>query len=363
MRVQGVNTADGRQKLIIQLYDTFFATAFKKTVDKLGIVYTPVEIVDFILKSADQVLREHFGKLLTDEGVHILDGFTGTGTFMVRLLQSGLIRPEDLARKYANELHANEILLLAYYIAAVNIETTYQDLVRGSLDEEAEYESFPGLILTDTFQSYEDDDRPDLDFFPENNERLERLKKLPITVIVGNPPYSVGQETGNDDNKNDSYPTLDASIESTYAARSKASSKRTLYDAYIRAIKWATLRIKDRGVIAFVTNGGFLDSNSADGMRLSLTDEFSDIHVFNLRGNRRNAGAEGRPIFEAFAKGSGGSIAGIAIIVLVKDPTRIGACELRYAQVGDFLTAKQKVAEVIRAGSILRPRSLLPDTE
>ncbi len=191
-RVEGVDNAEGRQRIIVELYDKFFATAFKRTVDKLGIVYTPVEIVDFILNSADEVLRKHFGQGLTDEGVHILDGFTGTGTFMVRLLQSGLIKPHDLARKYANELHANEILLLAYYIAAVNIETTYQDLVRGSLDEEAAYEPFPGLVLTDTFQSYEHGDEDDLGVFPENNERINRQRKLPITVIVGNPPYSVG---------------------------------------------------------------------------------------------------------------------------------------------------------------------------
>jgi len=185
-RVEGVSNAEGKQRVIVELYDKFFATAFKKTVDKLGIVYTPVAIVDFILNSADQVLREEFGQGLTDEGVHILDGFTGTGTFMVRLLQSGLIEPHDLARKYAVELHANEILLLAYYIAAVNIETTYADLT-------GDPQSFPGLILTDTFQSWEPDDRPDLDVFPENNARLEHLKSLPITVIVGNPPYSAGQ--------------------------------------------------------------------------------------------------------------------------------------------------------------------------
>ena len=317
MRVQGVNTAEGRQRLIVQLYDTFFATAFKMTVDKLGIVYTPVEIVDFILRSADEVLRKHFGQGLTDEGVHILDGFTGTGTFMVRLLQLGLIKPEDLARKYAHELHANEILLLAYYIAAVNIETTYQDLVRGSLDEAAEYKPFPGLILTDTFQSWEDDDLPDLDVFPENNERLDRLKKLDIQVIVGNPPYSSGQDSANDNNANEKYAALDGAIRDTYAARSTATNKNSLYDSYIRAIKWATLRIKHRGVIAFVTNGGWLDSNTADGMRLTLADEFSDIHIFNLRGNQRTAGEqsrkEGGKVFNA------GSRATVAITVLVKD--------------------------------------------
>jgi len=350
MRVQGVNTAEGRQKLIVQLYDTFFATAFKKTVDKLGIVYTPVEIVDFILRSADDVLRQHFNQGLTDEGVHILDGFTGTGTFMVRLLQLGLIKPEDLPRKYAHELHANEILLLAYYIAAVNIETTYQDLVRGSLDEPAEYKPFPGLILTDTFQSWEDNDRPDLDVFPENNDRLDRLKKLDIQVIIGNPPYSSGQDSANDNNANEKYAALDTAIRDTYAARSTATNKNSLYDSYIRAIKWATLRIKDRGVIAFVTNGGWLDSNTANGMRLTLADEFSDIHIYNLRGNQRTAGEqsrkEGGKVFNA------GSRATVAITVLVKDRERPGPATIHYTDIGDYLTREGKLSRVASAGGV-----------
>ncbi|WP_107771701.1 DEAD/DEAH box helicase [Nocardioides sediminis] len=359
MRVQGINTAEGRQRIIIELYDTFFATAFKKTVDKLGIVYTPVEIVDFILKSADDVLRQEFGQGLTDEGVHILDGFTGTGTFMVRLLQSGLIKPEDLARKYANELHANEILLLAYYIAAVNIETTYYDVMtqvaapgggKHAADPGHEYVEFPGLILTDTFQSWEDNDRQDLDVFPENNERLERLKKLPITVIVGNPPYSAGQDSANDDNANEKYPALDAAIRSTYAERSSATNKNSLYDSYIRAIKWATLRIKDRGVIAFVTNGGFLDSNTADGMRKTLAEEFDAIHVYNLRGNQRTAGEqsrkEGGKVFDA------GSRATVAITVLVKRPGGSGRATIHYTDIGDYLTREQKLALVAEAGSL-----------
>ena len=343
-RVEGVDNAEGRQRIIIELYDKFFATAFKKTVDKLGIVYTPVEIVDFILNSADEVLREHFGQGLTDEGVHILDGFTGTGTFMVRLLQSGLIEPHDLARKYANELHANEILLLAYYIAAVNIETTYQDLVRGSLDEEAAYMPFPGLVLTDTFQSYEQGDEDDLGVFPENNERINRQRQLPITVIVGNPPYSSGQDSANDNNANEKYHHLDAAIRDTYAAQSENVNKVTLYDSYIRAIKWASLRIQDRGVIAFVTNGGWLDSNTADGMRRSLAEEFSTIHVFNLRGNQRTVGEqsrkEGGKVFDA------GSRATVAITVLVKDPAKSGSATIHYADIGDYLTREQKLAQV-----------------
>lgn len=342
-RVAGVDNAEGKQRILIELYDKFFAAAFKKTVDKLGIVYTPVEIVDFILRSADDVLRAEFGQGLTDEGVHILDPFTGTGTFLVRLLQSGLIEPHDLARKYATELHANEMLLLAYYIATVNIETTYADLA-------GEQREFPGLVLADTFQSWEPDDAPDLGIFVENNQRLQRLKQLPITVIIGNPPYSSGQDSANDNNANEKYPSLDAEIRKTYAERSTATNKNSLYDSYIRAIKWATLRIQDRGVIAYVTNGGFLDSNTADGMRKTLAEEFSSIYVFNLRGNQRTAGEQSRK--EGGKVFGGGSRATVAITVLVKDPTKSGPATIHYTDVGDYLTTEQKLAKVASAGRV-----------
>jgi predicted helicase len=339
-RVAGVDNAAGKQRVLVELYDKFFATAFPKTVAKLGIVYTPVEIVDFILRSADEVLRTEFGQGLTDEGVHVLDPFTGTGTFLVRLLQSGLIEPHDLARKYANELHANEILLLAYYIAAANIETTYEELAGTPTP-------FPGLVLTDSFQSWEDDDQQDLNVIPENNERLERQKQLPIQVVVGNPPYSSGQDSANDDNANEKYPTLDAAIRDTYAARSTATNKNSLYDSYIRAIKWATLRIQDRGIVAFVTNGGFLDSNTADGMRKTLAEEFSAIHVFNLRGNQRTAGEQSRR--EGGKVFGGGSRATVAITVLVKKTGATGPAILQYTDVGDYLTREAKLARVAEA--------------
>jgi predicted helicase len=372
-RAQGLDNVAAKQRVIVELYDKFFATAFKRTVDRLGIVYTPVEIVDFILQSADQVLREEFGQGLTDRGVHVLDGFTGTGTFITRLLTSDLIEPRDLARKFASELHANEMLLLAYYLAAVNIETTYaavrQELgpVLGlEVDDDGEavptYEPFPGLVLTDTFQSYEDGDRDDLDIFPENNERITRQRALPITVIVGNPPYSVGQDSANDDNANTKYPTIDAAIRDTYAARSSATNKNSLYDSYIRAIKWASLRIQDRGVIAFVTNGGFLDANTADGMRQSLSDEFTTIHVLNLRGNQRTAGeqsrTEGGKIF------GGGSRATVAVTVLVKNPDApAGPAMVRYTDIGDYLTREEKLAKVSEAGGVagLEPDALSPN--
>ncbi|MGF9753763.1 type ISP restriction/modification enzyme [Microvirga sp. 0TCS3.31] len=355
-RVDGVQDAEGKQRIIVELYDKFFATAFKRTVDRLGIVYTPVEIVDFILRSADQVLQAEFGQGLTDEGVHVLDGFTGTGTFITRLLASGLIEPHDLARKYASELHANEMLLLAYYIAAVNIETTYAAVANGDGAAPGAYEPFPGLVLTDTFQSYEDGDRDDLDIFPENNERITRQRALPITVIVGNPPYSVGQDSANDDNANASYPTIDTAIRDTYAARSTARSTRTMYDSYIRAIKWASLRIEDRGVIAFVTNGGWLDANTADGMRLTLAEEFSAIHVYNLRGNQRTAGEQSRK--EGGKVFGGGSRATVAITVLVKKPGAEGTATVHYTDIGDYLTREEKLKKVAEAGGVTGLESL-----
>lgn len=341
-RVAGVDNAEGRQKILVELYNNFFAKAFKKTVDKLGIVYTPVEIVDFILRSADEVLRAEFGQSLTDEGVHILDGFTGTGTFIVRLLQLGLVEPHDLARKYAEEIHANEILLLAYYIAAINIETTYADLAE-------EPAPFPGLVLTDTFQSYEDGDRQDLDIFPENNERIVRQRELPITVIVANPPYSHKQGSGNDDNANESYPHLDSKIRSTYAERSTATNKNALYDSYIRAFRWASERLAVRGLIAFVSSNGWLDGNTADGMRLCLAEEFSAVHIFNLRGDQRASDwrSEGGKVFGE------GSQSGIAITVLVKGGDRSGEARINYEQVADGLTQEQKLEQVRQIGSIL----------
>lgn len=360
-RADGLDNAHAKQRVIVELYDRFFSAAFSRTVDRLGIVYTPVEVVDFILQSADQVLRAEFGQGLTDRGVHILDGFAGTGTFLTRLLMSDLIEPHDLARKYAYELHANEMVLLAYYIAAVNIETIYAD-VRSELapvlgeerddygDAVPTYEPFPGLVLTDTFQSYEDGDRDDLHIFPENNERIARQRALPITVIVGNPPYSVGQDSANDDNANQTYPTIDAAIRDTYAARSTAKLKNSLYDSYIRAIKWASLRIKDRGVIAFVTNGGWLDANTADGMRLSLAEEFSAIHVLNLRGNQRTAGEQARR--EGGKVFGGGSRATVAVTVLVKNPAASGPAAVHYTDIGDYLTREEKLEKVAEAGAL-----------
>nr|WP_230298035.1 type ISP restriction/modification enzyme [Actinomyces provencensis] len=348
-RASGIDNAAGKQRVITELYEKFFRLAFPLTAQSLGIVYTPIEIVDFILRSADTLLEEHFGVGLTDGGVHVLDPFTGTGTFVVRLLQSGLIKPEDLARKYANELHANEYLLLAYYIAAANIEVAYREVAAQAEiapgGHEGGYVPFNGIVLTDTFQMSEDGDTLDEAVFTANNDRAHAQNKLDIRVIVANPPYSVGQSSANDNNQNVKYPTLDSHIEATYAARSAAVNKNSLYDSYIRAIRWASDRIKDAGIIGYVTNGGFIDSNTADGLRLTLADEFADIWILNLRGNMRSSNwkAEGGQIFGA------GSQATIAITLLVKNPTHTGPARIHYHDIGDYLTREQKLHTIDQA--------------
>lgn len=343
-RAAGIDNAEGKQKIIVELYDKFFRSAFPRMAERLGIVYTPTEIVDFIINSANEALRQEFGASLSDAGVHVLDPFTGTGTFIVRLLQSGLIKPEDLVHKYNNELHCNEIVLLAYYIAAINIEETFHDLVEGS------YQPFPGIVLTDTFQMTEKVDLIDKLVFPENNERATRQNKTDIRVVIGNPPYSALQESENDQNKNLKYPQLDESIRRSYAAKSTATLKNSLYDSYIRAIRWASERIKDRGVICYVSNGSFIDSNAADGLRKCLMEEFTSIYCFNLRGNQRTSGElsrmEGGKIFGS------GSRTPVAITLLVKNPERKGDCQLYYHDIGDYLSREEKLSIVAEAKSI-----------
>ncbi|AJE33874.1 superfamily II DNA/RNA helicase [Corynebacterium humireducens NBRC 106098 = DSM 45392] len=350
IRAAEVTSASGKQTVIKELYERFFRKAFKKQSDALGIVYTPIEIVDFILRTADDVSRKHFGRGLTGEGVHILDPFTGTGTFMVRLLQSGLITPEDLARKYATELHATEIMLLAYYVAAVNIESTYQALREEAAQREGTespaYEPFEGIALADTFQIHEEDDQLDLDYFVDNNSRIERQKKAPVRVIIGNPPYSVGQTSANDLNANLKYPTLDARISETYAAKSTATNKNSLYDSYLRAYRWATDRIGNQGVVAFVSNGGWIDGNTGDGVRLSMAEDFTDLYVFNLRGNARTAGEVRRK--EAGNVFRDGGRTSIAITIGVIDPDKTG-CTIHYRDIGDYLSAEEKLKIVDRS--------------
>lgn len=344
MRSQGITDPQAKQKLIVELYDKFFRNAFPRTTEKLGIVYTPVEIVDFILHSVNEMLQEHFGQTVGSKGVHIIDPFTGTGTFITRLLQSGLIAPEELEHKFRHEIHANEIVLLAYYIAAINIEAVYQGIA-----ESDEYVPFEGICLTDTFQMYEGDDELAL-YMPDNSERRKRQKEVDIRVIVGNPPYSSGQNNANDNNANVGYPGLDERLRDTYAARSTATNKNALYDSYIRAIRWASDRIGDAGIVAYVTNAGWVDGNAADGLRACLAEEFTDLYVFHLRGNQRTSGErsrkEGGKIFGS------GSRAPIAISVFVKNPDAAEHGRIFFHDIGDYLDQKQKLAIIRDFGAV-----------
>lgn len=355
VNVGNIDNLEGKQTVIKNLYEKFFKGAFPLTVEKLGIVYTPVECVDFIIHSVNDILKREFNSSLSDENVHIIDPFTGTGTFITRLLQSGLIKPEDMERKYLSEIHCNEIVLLAYYIADVNIEAVYHDLMKPD-----HYVNYDGICLTDTFQLAESA-QPSFsqEFFRENSEGVLRQKRAPIRVIIGNPPYSIGQKSANDNAANLSYPVLDARIAETYAAKSSANLGKALYDSYIKAFRWAADRIADNpdgGIVAFISNGSWLDGNAQDGFRACLESEFSDIYVLNLRGNQRTSGElsrkEGGKIF------GGGSRTPISITFLVKNPAKAGQkATIHYHDIGDYLTREQKL-DLVKKFKSVHGRSL-----
>lgn len=349
-RVEGIDNAEGKQKIIVELYDKFFKTAMPKTVEKLGIVYTPVEVVDFIIHSVADVLKKEFNRSLSDENIHILDPFTGTGTFITRLLQSGFIKTKDLKRKYEHEIHANEILLLAYYIASVNIENTWHDIAQSE-----DYTPFTGICLTDTFQLGETDESEELfsSIFPQNSERVIAQKKAPLRIIIGNPPYSVGQKSANDNAQNLKYTRLDGRVADTYVAGTQATNKNSLYDTYIKAFRWASDRLdpQNGGIIGFVSNGSWLDGNAQDGFRKCLEKEFTSIYIFNLRGNCRTSGELRRK--EAGNVFGLGSRTPISITILVKNPKATNQkAEIRYKDIGDYLNREQKLEIISKCKSV-----------
>lgn len=338
-RAEGIDNAEGKQKIIKELYEKFFNGAFPNLAKRLGIVYTPVEVVDFIIHSVNNILQKEFGQTLGSEGVHIIDPFTGTGTFITRLLQSGLISPDQLFHKYQNEIHANELVLLAYYISAINIEAVYHGLAGG------DYQPFEGICLADTFQMYEKDDLVDT-LLVDNSARRKRQKELDIRVIIGNPPYSTGQTSANDNNQNVNYSNLDNRIRNTYAARSEAVLLKGLYDSYIRAIRWASDRIGEAGVIGFVSGSGFVEKPAMDGMRKCLVEEFTNIHVINLRGDiRKNMLSKGRAKEGQNIFGSG-SMTGIAITLFVKNPNADQHGQIFYHDIGDDLSEAEKLEKL-----------------
>jgi predicted helicase len=365
-RAEGIDNAEGRQRIAIELYDNFFRKAFPRDAERLGIVYTPVEIVDFIIRSVEDLLQQEFGASLSDEGVHVLDPFTGTGTFIARLIQSGFIKPEDLSRKYREEIHANEIMLLAYYIAAVNIENSYHEAMREA-GRDDDYEPFGGIVLTDTFQSSEPLDRQDTTLLPRNNERIERQLALDIRVILGNPPWSTGQRRHEDDNQNQRYSRLDEAIAETYVKTAAPGLKQGVYDSYVRSIRWASDRVLARpngGIVAFVTNNRFIEGKAFDGFRKTLAKEFDSLHLYNLRGYQRGviqeqSRLEGGKVFDS------GSRAGVVVILLVKRAYPAAMKDdagIRYRDIGDALSRDHKLEKI--ASSSLSDddwRSIVPN--
>ena len=349
-RCSNIKSLDDRQKIVVELFNSFFKLAFPKQQEKFGIVYTPIPIVDFIDRSVSDILKKEFGESLADDNVHILDPFTGTGTFITRLMQ--LIPKDRLPYKYWHELHAHEIMPLAYYIAAINIESEFYALCP---DEASKgYQPNKVAVWMDTFAARKKagDDIFTTDLV-DNQRRIDSENALPVRVIIGNPPYSVGQKSQNDDNQNDSYPELDEKVKDTYIVSSaNKGNKNSLYDSYIRAYRWASDRIGNRGVIGFVTNAGWLDSASSDGMRKCMEEEFSSVYVYHLRGNCRTSGEErrrqGGNVFGL------GSRAPVAIVILVKNPDSAEHGKIYFYEVADYLTAEEKLDGLNRDISVLR---------
>ncbi len=329
-----------QQELIKNLYNTFFKVAFRKQSEKLGIVYTPIEVVDFILRATDGILKKHFNTDFNDKNITIFDPFTGTGSFIARLLskENGLISDEALKEKFLNHCFAFDIVLLAYYIALINITQAAQN-------RDSSLKNFKNIALTDSLDIYEEkNDKGVFAFFEDlkkNKEIKDTLADKNIRVIIGNPPYSAGAKNENDNNQNLSHPNLEKRVYEKYGKNSTAKNVgATTRDTLIQSIYMASELLKDRGVLGFVVNGGFIDSKSADGFRKSVAKEFSHLYVLNLRGNARTSGEtfkkEGGKIFDS------GSRATIAIIFFVKDNS-VSDNTIDYYDIGDYLKREEKL--------------------
>ncbi|GAA8448577.1 DEAD/DEAH box helicase family protein [Helicobacter pylori] len=329
-----------QQELIKNLYNTFFKVAFRKQSEKLGIVYTPIEVVDFILRATNGILKKHFHTDFNDKNITIFDPFTGTGSFIARLLskENGLISDEALKEKFLNHCFAFDIVLLAYYIALINITQAAQN-------RDSSLKNFKNIALTDSLDFYEEkNDKGVFDLFKdleENKEIKDTIEKQNIRVIIGNPPYSAGAKSQNDNNQNLSHPKLEKRVCEKYGQNSTAkNSGRTTRDTLIQSIYMASELLKDKGVLGFVVNGGFIDSKSADGFRKRVVQDFAHLYVLNLRGNARTSGEErkkeGDGIFDS------GSKATIAIIFFVKDKS-VNNNTIHYYDIGDYLKREEKL--------------------
>ena len=325
-----------KQHFLNTIYERFFQGYSVKVADTHGIVYTPQQVVDFMCASVEEVLKTEFGKRLGDKGVNILDPCTGTGNFIVNLLRR--IDRRDLKRAYTEQFFANEVMLLPYYVAAQNIEHAYYETT-------GEYEPFEGLCFVDTLELAESDQKV-LSFMTEaNTERVNRLKRSPITVIIGNPPYNVGQINENDNNKNRKYEVIDRRIRETYTKDSRATNKNALSDMFVKFFRWATDRLEGRdGIIAFVSNNSFFQAITFDGMRKHLAEDFDLIYLFDTRGNKRLIGdrqtRDGRNIFDDMVR------VGVGVTLLIRHrAARLkSGCTIRYHAVGDRMKTREKLA-------------------
>ena len=318
-----------KQRFLNTVYEKFFQGFSVKVADTHGIVYTPQPIVNFMVRSVEAILQKEFGKSLSSPDVHILDPFVGTGNFIVHIMQA--IKKTALGQKYQNELHCNEVMLLPYYIASMNIEHEFYELT-------GKYQPFPGICLVDTFELAEGK-QAQLSFMtPENTARVERQKRSPITVIIGNPPYNMGQLNENDNNKNRKYDRIDKRVAETYARDSKATLLNKLSDPYVKAIRWASDRIGNEGIVAFVTNNSFVEQVAFDGVRKDLEEDFDAIYILDLGGNVRK-----NPKLSGTTHNVFGIQVGVSVTLFVrsgKDNSR--TAQIFYARVDEFWRKEQK---------------------
>ena len=318
-----------KQHFLNTFYEKFFQGFSEDVADTHGIVYTPQPIVDFMVKSVAHILETEFGRSLSDTGVHIIDPFVGTGNFIVRLMQD--IQGTVLEEKYRHELHCNEVMLLPYYIASLNIEQEF-------FQRTGTYLPFEGIALADTFELLEQE-QGEL-FTRENTERVKKQKAADMFVVIGNPPYNMGQINENDNNKNRTYETMDDRVAETYVKDSKATLRNKLYDPYVKAIRWASDRIEQEGIVAFVTNNGFLDRMAFDGMRKHLAADFDAIYILDLGGNVRQNPKLSGTVHNVF-----GIQVGVSINLFIKRneaKTDIRPVEICYARVDEFWRKEEK---------------------
>ena len=316
-----------KQGFLNTVYEQFFQGFSVEVADTHGIVYTPQPIVDFMVRSVEEILRTVFDRSLSDAGVHIIDPFVGTGNFIVRMMRE--IRPTALEDKYRTELHCNEVMLLPYYIASMNIEHEFYEAT-------GDYQPFEGICLVDTFDLAEDRQLPL--FAPDNTRRVEEQKETPMFVVIGNPPYNVGQVNENDNNKNRKYQTMDKRVKDTYAKDSTATNKNKLSDPYVKAIRWASDRIGEEGIVAFITNNGFLDGVAFDGLRKHLADDFDVIYILDLSGNVRK-----NPKLSGTTHNVFGIQVGVSINFFVKRRGKTNSqAEIFYARVDELWRKEDK---------------------